>query len=55
MEAIQALGKVRRNIPDEAIKRLYNLRLNSPSLLVQAVADDTLAEILSLETGVEDD
>ena len=55
VEAIQALGKVRRNIPDEAIKRLYNLRLNSPSLLVQAVADDTLAEILSLETGVEDD
>jgi HEAT repeat protein len=57
VKAAQALGKIRRNIPDMAIKRLLSLR-NDPSPLIRTVseaADDALSEILSLETGIEDE
>lgn len=46
---------VHRNIPDVAIERLHNLRLYSPCRSVRKAADDALAKILSLETGIEDD
>ncbi len=55
MKAIEAVGKIRRNIPDAAIRHLYNLRRNDPVRAVRDAADDALAEILSLETGIEDD
>ena len=56
IQAIQALGKIRRNIPDLAIQRLLALRCD-PTLPIDAVrkkADEALGEILSLETGIED-
>jgi HEAT repeat protein len=55
MKAAQALGKLRRNIPDAAIRRLLELRRDPQSRTVCVVANDALAEILSLETGIEDD
>src|SRR6266436_1425489 len=57
LKAIQALGHLRRNIPDAAIRRLLAFR-RDPDLKMRAVreaADDALAEILSLEAGIEDD
>jgi HEAT repeat protein len=54
MKAAQALGNVRRNIPQEAIERLLELRNHSPSQTVRDAADDALAELLSLEIGLED-
>lgn len=57
LNAIEALGKLRRNVPDEAIKRLLQLR-RDPDPMMSAIcqaADEALAEILSLETGIEDD
>lgn len=57
VKAAQALGKIRRNIPDLAIKRLLAIR-SDPNPLMQSVreaADDALSEILSLETGIEDE
>jgi HEAT repeat protein len=54
-EAAQALGKLRRNVPDRAIEKLLALRRTSIAPLVRRAADDTLSEILSLETGIEDD
>ncbi len=53
--AAKALGSIRRNIPDAAIRRLLELRLHDPVQVVREAADDALAEILSLETGIEDD
>jgi HEAT repeat protein len=56
IQAIQALGKIRRNIPDLAIQRLLALHGDS-SLVMNAVrikANEALGEILSLETGIED-
>ncbi len=53
--AAWALGSIRRNIPDEAIRRLLELRRHDPVRGVREAADDALAEILSLETGIEDD
>ncbi len=56
VKAAQALGKIRRNIPDLAIKHLLVIR--SDSAFIQSVreaADDALSEILSLETGIEDE
>ena len=50
-----ALGNLRRNIPNAAIRRLLELRYDSTSQAIREVADDALAEILSLETGIEDD
>jgi HEAT repeat protein len=55
MKAAQALGKLRRNIPDATIRRLLELRHDPRSRAVREAADEALAEILSLETGVEDD
>jgi HEAT repeat protein len=55
LKTIRAFGKLRRNIPDEAIRRLYELRHDSQSRAVREAADEVLAEILSLETGIEDD
>ncbi|HZU01032.1 MAG TPA: hypothetical protein VFA10_15290, partial [Ktedonobacteraceae bacterium] len=57
LEAIQALGKLRRNIPDAAIHRLLQLRRDPDPKMrtVREAADDALAEILSLETGIEDE
>ena len=52
-KSAQALGKVRRNIPEEAIRRLQKLRNDDESETVRRAADDALAEILSLETGIE--
>jgi hypothetical protein len=57
MKAIQALGKLRRNIPNEAIRRLLQLRRDPDPKMraVREAADDALAEILSLEAGIEDE
>jgi len=55
INAARALGSIRRNIPDEAIRRLLELRRHDPVRVVREAADDALAEILSLETGIEDD
>ncbi len=57
LKAIRALSQLRRNIPDAAIRRLLAFR-RDPDLKMRAVreaADDALAEILSLEAGIEDD
>ncbi len=54
IKAIRALGKIRRNIPDIAIHRLLELRHDSVPA-VRGAADDALAEILSLEAGMEDE
>ena len=57
IKAAQALGKIRRNIPDAALQRLLEMRRDpDPNMrAVRDAADDALAEILSLETGIEDD
>lgn len=55
MKAAQALGKLRRNIPDAAIRRLLELRHDPQSRAVRVAANDALPEILSLQTGIEDD
>lgn len=53
--AAKTLGTLRRNIPDSAIRRLLELRKDPESPVVRAAADEALAEILSLEQGIEDD
>ncbi len=53
--ASQTLGILRRNIPDRTIQRLLELRRDPESPDVRASADLALAEILSLEQGMEDD
>lgn len=55
VKAAQALGKLRRNIPQEAILRLLTLRNESEAQTVCRAADDALAEILSLEASLEED
>jgi HEAT repeat protein len=55
VKAINAFGKLRRNIPNTAIRRLQQLRYDPQSSAVRKAADEVLAEILSLETGIEDD
>ena len=55
MRAAQVLGKLRRNIPEESISRLLELRNDPESQALRRAADDALAEILSLETGIEDE
>jgi HEAT repeat protein len=55
MNAAQALGQLRRNIPDATIRRLLDLRHDPQSRVVREAADEALAKILSLETGIEDD
>ncbi len=53
--AAKTLGTLRRNIPDSAIRRLLELRKDPESPDVRATADQALAEILSLEQGMEDE
>jgi HEAT repeat protein len=57
VQAIEALGDIRRNIPDRAIQRLLDLRRASSPLMhtVRSKADEALGDILSLETGREDE
>jgi HEAT repeat protein len=57
VKAALALGRIRRNIPDTAIKRLLAIRSDPSPLMstVREAADDALSEILSLETGIEDE
>jgi HEAT repeat protein len=55
LKAIQAFGKIRRNIPDSALRRLLELRHDPQSQAVRRVANNVLAEVLSLETGIEDE
>jgi hypothetical protein len=57
MQAAETLGELCRNIPDAAIRRLLALRRDPDPLMksVREAADDALAEILSLEDGIEDD
>jgi HEAT repeat protein len=55
MKAAEALGNLQRNIPDESIRRLLDLRHDPKSPAVREAADFALADILSLETGIEDD
>lgn len=55
---LQAIGSFRtlhRPIPDTAIKQLLYLRQHSSARPVRQAADDALAELLSLETGIEED
>jgi HEAT repeat protein len=56
MMAAQTLAKLRRNIPDDVITRLTELRFDQEADAVRKAADEALAEILSLEpgTGIED-
>ena len=49
--AAYALGRIRRDIPDATIRKLLAMRSGSASV----AADSALADILSLETGIEDD
>ncbi len=53
--AARTLGTLRCPIPDRAIRRLLELRTDPESLAVRADADQALAEILSLEQGMEDE
>jgi len=55
VRAAKTLGTLRRNIPDSAIRRLLELRKDPESPDVRASADRALAEILSLEQGMEDE
>lgn len=55
MKATKALGQTRHSIPDAAIRRLLELRHEPESLAVCISAEEALAAILSLETGIEDD
>jgi HEAT repeat protein len=55
MAAIEALGKIRRNIPDALIRQLMVMRRASPSLAIRDAADDALAAILVVEAGMEDE
>lgn len=55
MKAVQALGKLRRNIPDATLRRLLELRSDPHSRAVCEAAEEALAEILSQEAGIEDD
>lgn len=53
----QAIGSFRtlhRPIPDVAIQQLLYLRQHSPARPVRQAADDALAELLTLETGIEE-
>lgn len=53
--AAQAIGKLRRGVPDEAIRRLMELRSKGNLQADHQAADDALALVLSLETGIEDE
>ncbi|HLG76214.1 MAG TPA: HEAT repeat domain-containing protein, partial [Ktedonobacteraceae bacterium] len=55
VKATQALRAVQRNIPDLALKRLLELRHDPDEQAVRSAADEALAEILSIENGMEDE
>lgn len=55
LNAIESFRKLHRSIPDDAIRQLLYLRQNSQALCVRQAADNALAELLSLETGLEED
>ena len=54
-QAAKTLGILRRNIPNQAIQRLFALRHDPESPNVRLAADQALAAILSLEQGMEDE
>lgn len=55
VSAAEALGAVQRNIPDRALRRLMDLRHDPEARAVREAADQALAEILSCESGMEDE
>ena len=57
IKAIEALSRLRHSLPDNAIQRLLELRRESGPYMdeLRKAADDALAEILTLETGIEDE
>jgi HEAT repeat protein len=55
LQAIESLRTLHRPIPDIAIQQLLYLRQHSPARPVRQAADDALAELLTLETGIEED
>ena len=55
LNTMESFRKLHQPIPDQAIHRLLYLRQNSQARDVRQGADDTLAELLSLETGIEED
>jgi HEAT repeat protein len=54
-QAIRSFRTLHRPIPDAAIQQLLYLRQHSPARSVRQAADDALAELLTLETGIEED
>lgn len=54
-KAAQALRAIHRNIPDRAIRRLMELRHDPQAQTVREAADEALAEILSHESGMEEE
>jgi HEAT repeat protein len=54
VEAATTLANIHRNMPDRAIRRLLELRLDPASQAVREAADHALVEILSRENGMED-
>jgi HEAT repeat protein len=54
-QVIESFRKLHRPIPDAAIQQLLYLRQHSPARPVRQAADDALAELLTLETGIEED
>lgn len=54
-QAIESFRRLHRPIPDAAIQQLLYLRQHSPARPVRQAADDALAELLTLETGIEED
>ncbi|MBA2286067.1 MAG: HEAT repeat domain-containing protein [Ktedonobacteraceae bacterium] len=53
--AARTLGTLRRPIPNRALRRLLELRTDPESPDVRADAEQALAELLSLEQGMEDE
>lgn len=57
--AVEALGQQGERVPEavlnRALHRLLALRLDKTIECISIAADDALAEILSLEAGIEDD
>ncbi len=55
VKAARALGKIKRNVPDVAIKRLLVMRRERGALMrsVSEAADAALLGILSMVTGIE--
>jgi hypothetical protein len=55
LQAIRSFRTLHRPLPDTAIKQLLYLRQHSLARPMRQAADDALAELLSLETGIEED